>query len=174
MKILLSVLFSVSVHAALLAESAPLLDSTSSAPVEISNPPSTDINDPVGKPKALVPTKSTGAMVPLNVKEGTRELRVRSSAPIPTDVQNETQARALSREAAVVRGQTAFLTFVLDKPARSKRKLSEVEIPSLELQEKIRGYVKGAKVVRTEWTPKDCVVDLALDKKFLKELIRKN
>lgn len=143
-----------------------MADSSIAVPVEDEGP--------MGTPKLIVPTKATGIAEPLVVKEGVRELRVLASAPIPEEVENETQARALSREAAVVRGQTALLSYILEKPTRSKKKLSEAEIPSLELQNNIRGYIQGARVARTEWGPKKCTVLLILNKKYLKEILSKN
>jgi hypothetical protein len=110
----------------------------------------------------------------LVVKESLGELSVVSTAPVPEEVDNQSQAKALSREAAVLRGQTALLTYVLQKKTHSKKTLAEAEIPSLELQENIRGYIKGAKVARTDWKPKDCTVLLTLSKTHLKELLRKN
>lgn len=108
----------------------------------------------------------------VNERWGT--LQVRASAPIPEEVSNETQAQALARDAAVVRGQTALLTYVLQKKTRSKKTLAEAEIPSLPLQERIRGYIKGARVVKTTWGTIECTVTLVLDKNELKEILNKN
>ncbi len=108
------------------------------------------------------------------VDEGWGSLQVQATAPIPEEVQNETQARALSREAAIVRGQTALLTYVLQKRARSKKTLAEAEIPSLPLQEHIRGYIKSAKVKKTMWGRIECTVTLVLDKSELKSILSKN
>jgi hypothetical protein len=108
------------------------------------------------------------------VKEGFGDLRVTAEAPLPEEVDNESQARALSKEAATARGQTALLKYVLAKKTHSKKLLSEAEIPSLELQDHIRGYVKGARIVRTQWLPKSCRVSLILDKKYLNEILSKN
>lgn len=108
------------------------------------------------------------------VHEGWGSLQVKATAPLPQEVVNETQAQALAREAAIVRGQTALLTYVLQKRTRSRKTLAEAEIPSLQLQEHIRGYIKGAKAVRTMWAPLECTVTLVLDKSELKSILRKN
>ncbi len=108
------------------------------------------------------------------VKESWNELKVTAAAPVPEEVDNETQAKALSQEAAVVRGQTALLKYIELKKTHSKKTLAEAEYPYLELQEKIHGYIKGAQVVRTEWLPKSCRVTLVLNKKYLKEILSKN
>ncbi len=107
------------------------------------------------------------------VQEGFGSLKVKSSAPVPDEV-TETQGHALSREAAIVRGQTALLTYILQKKTHSKKTLSEAEIPSNELQDHIRGYVKGARPVKTEWIKKVCYVTLVLDKSELRSILRKN
>lgn len=110
----------------------------------------------------------------IRVDEGWQALRVTARAPIPEEVSNETQARALSREAAVIKGQTALLTYVLQKRAHSKKTLAEAEIPSVPLQQHIRGYIKGARVVKTTWGRIECSVTLVLDKSELKSILRRN
>lgn len=110
----------------------------------------------------------------VKVDESWGALKVRPTAPIPEEVTNQTQAQALCRDAAIVRGQTALLTHVLSKKAHSKKTLAEAEVPSLELQQSIRGYIHGARVVRTQWLKDSCAVTLVLDKSELKSILRKN
>ena len=108
------------------------------------------------------------------VEEVWGSLQVRSTAPIPEEVSNATQAQALAREAAVVRGQTALLMHILKKRTHSKKTLAEAEIPSLPLQERVRGYIKGARVTRTQWVKEGCRVTLVLDKSELRSILRRN
>lgn len=110
----------------------------------------------------------------IQVSEGWKSFQVRSTAPIPSEVTNETQSRALSREAAISAGQAALLTVVLQKRTHSKKTLAEAEIPSLDLQGRIRGTIKGARVVKTVWINKECTVTLVLDKSHIKDILRKN
>lgn len=99
---------------------------------------------------------------------------MRAEAPIPEEISNPTQARALSRDAAVSMGQEALLRYVLSKRARSGKPLSEAEIPSLELQNRIRGMIVGVKVGKTRWDNDSCTVDLVLPKSELKNILRRN
>src|SRR5262245_32895036 len=80
------------------------------------------------------------------VSEGLFELTVKAWAPLLTEITNETQAAALARESAIAQGQMAILGYVLDKKSHSHKTLAEAEIPSLPLQGRIRGMVKGARV----------------------------
>lgn len=108
------------------------------------------------------------------VHEGWSALRVKTTAPIPSEVSNVTQARALSREAAVVMGQDALLTYVLKKKTHSKKTLAVAEVPSLELQQKIRATIKGVRVIRTQWINNECRVTLELPKRHIKAILRNN
>jgi hypothetical protein len=123
---------------------------------------------------ALLSTGSVFANDDPVVKESWSELRVVASAPIPEEIENQTQAKALAQEAAVVRGQTAFIKYIERKKTRSKKTLAVAEYPYLDLQAKVQNYIKGARVARTRWTPKSCTVTLVLSKKALNEILRKN
>jgi hypothetical protein len=113
-------------------------------------------------------TKSDG------ISDGPLEISSTATAPIPSEVENDTQAHALSRDAAVSLAQTNLLTYVLQKKTRSKKTLAEAEVPSLETQESVRGVVKGARIVRTKWTETDCVVTVVISKSDLKDILKKN
>ncbi len=111
---------------------------------------------------------------PVKISESWGSIRAQASAPIPSEVSNATQAQSLARDAAIVRAQTALLTHVLQKKARSKKILAEAEIPSVDLQQHIRGTIKGARVTRTQWTADVCNVTLVLDKAMINEILRAN
>lgn len=110
----------------------------------------------------------------VQVKEGFRSIEVISSVPYPSDVEGQTQRKALSREAALTQGQSALLNHVLLKKTKSKKTLAEVEVPSLDLQRNIRGTVTGAEVIETSWTDQGCTVVMRLPKKKIKEFLRNN
>lgn len=101
-------------------------------------------------------------------------VRVRAEAPIPEEVTNPTQRLALCREAALSMGQDALLGHLLAKKARSGKTLAEAEIPSLELQNRIRGTVMGVEVLNTTWAEDACRVELSLPKRRLRPLLRRN
>jgi len=104
---------------------------------------------------------------------GFLSISVKATAPIPSEIENETQAHAMSRDAAILTAQNILLTYVLEQRGRSGRKLSVSEIPSTEMQQRIRGFVKGAKVMKTVWKDKTCIVTLTVNKRDLRLIRRK-
>ncbi len=83
---------------------------------------------------------------------------------------NSTQRRATSRNAAIVAAQYEMLSMVkgidLEGGIRVER---AIETDSV-LQTKIDAAIKGAEIVKSEWTNDDgCVVTLRLDKKRLQD-----
>lgn len=108
------------------------------------------------------------------ISEGWSEIEVKAVAPIPTDISNETQAKALSREAAIGLGQESLLTYVLKKKTKKGKLLSEAEVPSLELQSEVRGVIQGARLKKTIWKSDSCTVVLGLDKSNIKKILKKN
>lgn len=108
------------------------------------------------------------------VHEGLFALTVTVKSVLSPEITNETQAKALARDAAVAVGQINLLKRVLEKKASSRKTLAEAEIPSIALQQQIRGYIKGAKITRTKWEGQYCYVTLSLDKSELKQILKKN
>jgi len=85
---------------------------------------------------------------------------------------NSTQRRATSRNAAVVAAQYEMLSMIkgidLEGGIRVER---AIETDSV-LQTKIDAAIKGAEIVKSEWTNDDgCLVTLRLDKKRLEEMM---
>lgn len=83
---------------------------------------------------------------------------------------NSTQRRATSRNAAIVAAQYEMLTMIkgidLEGGIRVER---AVETDSV-LQTKINAAIKGAEIIKSEWTNDDgCLVTLRLDKKRLQD-----
>lgn len=110
----------------------------------------------------------------VKVRETQRAITVTVSAPVPEEVESDSQAKALSREAAIALGQTHILNHILQKKTRSRKTLAEAEIPSLHLQNRIRAMVKGVQVKKTWWKDNLCWVTLALNKRELKAILREN
>ncbi len=83
---------------------------------------------------------------------------------------NSTQRRATSRNAAIVAAQYEMLSMVkgidLEGGIRVER---AIETDSV-LQTKIDAAIKGAEIIKSEWTNDDgCLVTLRLDKKRLQD-----
>jgi hypothetical protein len=86
-------------------------------------------------------------------------------------LENKTQRMATSRNAAIVNAQYNLLSMVKGVELEGGITVEKaIETDSL-LATKIDAVIKGAQVVRTEWTSDDgCVVVLKLPKSMLKEL----
>ena len=85
---------------------------------------------------------------------------------------NSTQRRATSRNAAIVAAQYEMLSMVkgidLEGGIRVER---AIETDSV-LQTKIDAAIKGAEIIKSEWTNDDgCIVTLRLDKKRLQDMM---
>ncbi|MEF3279733.1 MAG: hypothetical protein K6357_02040 [Elusimicrobiota bacterium] len=86
-------------------------------------------------------------------------------------LENKTQKMATSRNAAIVNGQYNMLSVIKGIQLEGGITVEKaIETDSL-LATKIDALIKGAQIVRTEWTADDgCVVVLRLDKKYLKDM----
>lgn len=85
---------------------------------------------------------------------------------------NSTQRKATSRNAAIVAAQYEMLSMIkgidLEGGIRVER---AIETDSV-LQTKIDAAIKGAEIVKSEWTNDDgCLVTLRLDRKRLQDLM---
>ncbi|MCB4756155.1 MAG: hypothetical protein LHV69_03830 [Elusimicrobia bacterium] len=123
---------------------------------------------------AMAFAEDTSLLKDYVIQENFGYIFARASAPIPPEVPDNTQAKALSREAAIVIGQTRLLNHILQKKTRSKKTLAEAEVPSLNLQKTVRGFIMGAAVMETRWEEGKCRVTLRLSKRQLKEILRRN
>jgi hypothetical protein len=85
-------------------------------------------------------------------------------------LENKTQRMATSRNASIVNAQYNMLSIIKGVKLEGGIQVSKaIETDSL-LSTKIDAAIKGAQVVRSEWTADDgCVVVLRLSKKILKE-----
>ncbi|MFN0116908.1 MAG: hypothetical protein ACKVQC_01275 [Elusimicrobiota bacterium] len=123
----------------------------------------------------LFPAKNDPPICPdPNVTESFSKITAYSCAPVPKEVSNETQARAISREASVSLGQEAILKKILSKKTHSGKTLAEAEVPSLDLQKKVRDTIKGSIVKKTQWKDGLCWTLIELPKSRVKTLLKKN
>ena len=85
-------------------------------------------------------------------------------------LENKTQKMATSRNAAIVNAQYNMLSFVKGVGLEGGVTVEKAIETDSVLATKIDSVIKGAQVVRTEWTSDDgCIVVLKLPKKALKE-----
>ena len=85
-------------------------------------------------------------------------------------LENKTQRMATSRNASIVNGQYNMLSFVKGVGLEGGITVEKAIETDSVLATKLNAVIKGAQVVRTEWTADDgCVVVLRLPKKVLKE-----
>ena len=85
-------------------------------------------------------------------------------------LENKTQKMATSRNAAIVNGQYNMLSFVKGVNLEGGITVEKAIETDSVLATKIDAVIKGAQVVRSEWTNDDgCVIVLRLPKKALKD-----
>jgi len=83
---------------------------------------------------------------------------------------NKTQKMATSRNAAIVNGQYNMLSFVKGVSLEGGITVEKAIETDSVLATKIDAVIKGAQVVRSEWTSDDgCIIVLRLSKKALKD-----
>jgi hypothetical protein len=84
---------------------------------------------------------------------------------------NTTQRKATSRNAAIVQAQYEMLSIIKGVELEGGIAVERAMETDSELNTRINAVIKGADVVKTEWTEDDgCVVTLRIDKKRLKEI----
>ena len=85
---------------------------------------------------------------------------------------NTTQRRATSRDAAVVQAQYEMLSIVKGIEVEGGITVQKALETDSKLETTIKESIRGAQVVKTEWTSDDgCLVTLRLDKKRLESLM---
>jgi hypothetical protein len=81
---------------------------------------------------------------------------------------NTTQRRATSRDAAIVQAQYEMLSYVKGVQLEGGITVEKAMETDSKLESYIKEVIKGAEIVKNEWTNDDgCVVTLRLDKKKL-------
>lgn len=85
-------------------------------------------------------------------------------------MENKTQRMATSRNASIVNGQYNLLSIIKGVALEGGITVEKAIETDSVLATRIDAVIKGAQVVRTEWTSDDgCVIVLRLSKKALKE-----
>ncbi|MFN0118364.1 MAG: hypothetical protein ACKVQC_08770 [Elusimicrobiota bacterium] len=85
---------------------------------------------------------------------------------------NGTQRRATSRNAAIVASQYEMLSMIKGIDLEGGIRVEKAIETDSVLQTKIDAAIKGAEIVKNEWTNDDgCVVTLRLDKKRLQDMM---
>ncbi len=85
---------------------------------------------------------------------------------------NTTQKRATSRNAAIVAAQYEMLSMIKGVELEGGIRVEKAMEADSVLQTKIDAAIKGAEIVKSEWTNDDgCLVTLRLDKKRLQEMM---
>lgn len=83
---------------------------------------------------------------------------------------NTTQKRATSRNAAIVAAQYEMLSMIKGVDLEGGIRVEKAMETDSVLQTKIDAAIKGAEIIKSEWTNDDgCLVTLRLDKKRLQE-----
>jgi hypothetical protein len=86
-------------------------------------------------------------------------------------LENKTQKMATSRNSAIVNAQYNMLSLIKGVELVGGIKVEKAIETDSNLETKIDASIKGAQVVRTEWTQDDgCVIILRLPKSTLKEM----
>jgi hypothetical protein len=85
---------------------------------------------------------------------------------------NSTQKRATSRNAAIVAAQYEMLSMIKGVELEGGIRVEKAMETDSVLQTKIDSAIKGAEIVKSEWTNDDgCLVTLRLDKKRLQDMM---
>ena len=85
---------------------------------------------------------------------------------------NSTQRKATSRNAAIVAAQYEMLSMVKGIELEGGIRVEKAMETDSVLQTKIDAAIKGAEIIKSEWTNDDgCVVTLRLDKKRLQDMM---
>ena len=83
---------------------------------------------------------------------------------------NNTQRRATSRDAAIVQAQYEMLSYVKGVQLEGGITVEKAMETDSKVESYLKEVIKGAEVVKTEWTNDDgCVVTLRLDKKKIED-----
>ena len=85
---------------------------------------------------------------------------------------NQTQRMATSRDAAIVAAQNNLLTMVKGAQLQGGITVEKAVETDSKLQTSINEVIKGAEIIKTEWTKDDgCLVTLRISKKRLETMM---
>ena len=83
---------------------------------------------------------------------------------------NSTQRKATSRDAAIVQAQYEMLSIIKGLELEGGITVEKAMETDSQIETNMKATIKGADIVKTEWTNDDgCVVTLRLDKKHLED-----
>ena len=86
---------------------------------------------------------------------------------------NTTQRRSLSRDAAIVKAQYEMLSIIKGLRLSGEITVEQAITTNSRLKTDIDTLIKGAEIIRTQWTSDDgCVVTLRIDKKRLNKVLK--
>ena len=89
------------------------------------------------------------------------------------NMESKTQRMATSRNAAIAMAQFEMVTVVKGIQVEGGITVSQAMETDSEISTKVNQTVKGAEIVKTEWTADDgCVVTLRLSKKRLAQILK--
>lgn len=85
---------------------------------------------------------------------------------------SQTQRMATSREAAIVSAQNELLGFIKGEEIKGGVTVRQAVETNSKIQSQIDAVIKGAEIVRTQWTSDDgCVVVIRVSKKRLQRMM---
>jgi hypothetical protein len=116
---------------------------------------------------------ASDALEAFQVRESLSSIAVDTHAPYPPEIENETQARALAKEAAVVLGQNEILRHILRKRTRKGITLEQAQVPSTALQDDIKAFIAGSRVSGVRFDETGCRLRVSVQKANLKVILRK-
>ena len=100
--------------------------------------------------------------------ENSRYIEALGIGAADSTLKNTTQRRATSRDAAIVQAQYEMLSYVKGVQLEGGITVEKAMETDSKLESYLKEVIKGAQIVKTEWTNDDgCVVTLRLDKKKL-------
>ncbi len=102
--------------------------------------------------------------------ENSRYIEALGIGAADASLSNTTQRRAISRDAAIVQAQYEMLSYVKGVQLEGGITVEKAMETDSKIETSIREIIKGAEIVKSEWTNDDgCVVTLRLDKKKLQD-----
>ena len=100
--------------------------------------------------------------------ENSRYIEALGIGAADSSLKNTTQRRATSRDAAIVQAQYEMLSYVKGVQLEGGITVEKAMETDSKLESYLKEIIKGAEIVKNEWTNDDgCVVTLRLDKKKL-------
>jgi hypothetical protein len=98
--------------------------------------------------------------------ENSRYIEALGIGAADSTLTNSTQRKATSRDAAIVQAQYEMLSYVKGVQLEGGITVEKAMETDSKVESYLKEVIKGAEIVKTEWTNDDgCVVTLRLDKK---------